>query len=158
MVIIESYSQSARYLWTIVNRPMENQSIQPGTQHPPSQGLRLDTIAADVQHIIAAELAILSPPSILAMAQISRTLRQVALPLIYQEVVLRREIDESRTLKAYEALVELFQSGREGSIARHVRHLVVRGELPTDDLLMILATISEFGFLRKLRSVVKMRS
>jgi hypothetical protein len=137
---------------------MENQSIQPGTQHPPSQGLRLDTIAVDVQHIIAAELAILSPSFILALAQSSRTLRQVALPLIYQEVVLRRENDEARTAEAYEALVELFRGGGESNIAHHVRHLVVKDELPTDDLLMILDTISEFGFLRKLRLVVKIRS
>jgi hypothetical protein len=127
---------------------MENQSNQPEAQHPPSQGLRLDTIAEDVQHIIAAELVILSPPSILAMAQSSRTLRQIALPLVYQDVVLHRE-DE-----AYEALVTLFRGGGEGSIAHHVRHLMVKDELPTEDLIMILDKISEFGVLRKLRLVV----
>jgi hypothetical protein len=109
---------------------MENQSNQPEAQHPPSQGLRLDTIAEDVQHIIAAELVILSPPSILAMAQSSRTLRQIALPLVYQDVVLHRE-DE-----AYEALVTLFRGGGEGSIAHHVRHLMVKDELPTEDLII----------------------
>jgi hypothetical protein len=137
---------------------MDNQSNQPEVQHVPSQGLRLDTIAEDCQHIIAAELVNVSPPSILAMAQSSRTLRQVALPFVYQDVVLHREDDESKTSKAYEALVELFRGGGESSIAHHVRHLVVKDELPTDDLMMILDTISELGVLRKLRSVVRMRS
>jgi hypothetical protein len=137
---------------------MENQNNQPKAQYAPSQGLRLDTIAEDVQHIIAAELNILSPPSILAMAQSSQMLRQVALPLVYQDVVLHREDDETRTPQAYGALVGLFRGGKEGSIARHVRHLVVKDELPTDDLTMILDTISKFGVLRKLRSVVTMRS
>jgi hypothetical protein len=137
---------------------MANQCNQPEAQHPPSQGLRLDTIAEDCLHIIAAELVNLSHPSIFAMAQSSRILRQVALPFVYQDVVLYREGDESKTSKAYEALVELFRGRGESSIARHVRHLVVKDELPTDDLMMILDTISEFGFLRKLRSVLKMRS
>jgi hypothetical protein len=138
-------------LLDIVNLQMEIQRNQPKAQYPLSQGLRLDTIAEDVQHIIAAELNILSPPSILAMAQSSQSLRQVALPLLYQDVVLHRENDEASTPQAYEALVGLFRGGGEGSIARHVRHLVIKDELPTDDLMMIFDTISEFGILRKLR-------
>jgi hypothetical protein len=157
-VIIKIYFQFVRRLSIIVNLQMDNQSNQPEARHPPTQGPRLDTIAEDVQHMIAAELFILSPPSILAMAQSSRTLRQVALPLVYRDVVLHQELDEPKTSDTYEALVELFRGGREGGIAHHVRHLVVKDELPTDDLMMIVDKISEFGVLRKLRSVVTMRS
>lgn len=135
----------------IVSPQMENQSSQPETQRSLTQVLRLDNIAEDVQHIIAAELANSSLSSVLAMAQSSRTLRQAALPLIYRDVVLLKKNDDPKTAEASVSPVELFRGRGECSIAHHVRNLVVKDELPTDDLLMILDAISKHGVLRKLR-------
>ncbi|KAH7385164.1 hypothetical protein DE146DRAFT_748088 [Phaeosphaeria sp. MPI-PUGE-AT-0046c] len=129
---------------------MDNQSNPPKAQDPPNPGRRLDNIAADVHHIIAAELATSSPSSILALAQSSQTLRHAALPFVYRDVVLAREEDEPTKKATYEALIAQFRDRGEYSIAHHVRHLVVKNEVPTDDLMMILDAISELGVLRKL--------
>ncbi|KAL1600450.1 hypothetical protein SLS60_006836 [Paraconiothyrium brasiliense] len=51
---------------------------------------------------------------------------------------------------AYKALLSMFRNATAGGIARHVRSITVQTKIPSEDLIMILDTISEFGKLREL--------
>jgi hypothetical protein len=119
--------------------------------HDLDQGVHLDTLADDIHYLIIFELTKSSPFDVLSLAQSSRALREAALPFGYRDLVLTRGSSNSRTERAYKALIELFRKDKDCQIARHVRSIVVKDELPQEDMILILNKISEVGTLRKLR-------
>jgi hypothetical protein len=135
----------------VAESAMDDRTNPPQAKHSPNTGLRLDNIAEDVQYLIVAELVSASPTSVLALAQSSHALRQATLPFVYRNVVLCKGNENSKAVNTYERLVEQFRAQGECNIARHVRNLAVKDELPTADLWMILDRISKLGILRTLR-------
>jgi hypothetical protein len=119
----------------------------------------LNNIPNDIQYLIASEIAKSSPSTIFALAQSSRTLRQATLPFIYRDLVLKRTSSKSGTHKAYRALIESLRNDKDHDIAKHVRNLTVKDDLPDDrseidlpedDLLFILDIIAQSSALRSL--------
>lgn len=130
---------------------MDDQSAPADIQHATADPIRLNSIAEDVQHLIAAETVSFSRASVSALSRSSQSLRQAAVPLIYRDIVLKRGEDKSKTAQKYKHLVELFREEEQCSVARHVRGITVKDDVPTEDLMMILTKISQCGILRKLR-------
>jgi len=130
---------------------MNDWSAQADVEHTTANPIRLDSIAEDVQHLIASEVVSFSQASVAALSQSSQSLRQAAVPLVYREIVLERGEDRSKKAQRYKYLVELFRGEEQCSVARHVRSITVKDDVPTEDLMVILTRISQCGFLRKLR-------
>ncbi|KAF2831092.1 hypothetical protein CC86DRAFT_134764 [Ophiobolus disseminans] len=110
----------------------------------------LDGIPNDIHYLIASELMECSPSAVQALGQSSKTLRQATLPLVFRHLVLKRSTKGSQTYEAYQALVEAFREHGNNEIAHHVRSLVVKNDLPEEDLMLVLDKISECGTLSKL--------
>ncbi|KAH3914550.1 hypothetical protein HBH56_090730 [Parastagonospora nodorum] len=129
---------------------MNNQIAQADTQHATARPIDLDSIAEDVQHLIASKLVSFSQASVSALSQSSQSLRQATVSLVYRNIVLKRGEDRSKTAQRYEYLIELFRKEEQCSVARHVRSITVKDDVPPEDLMMILTRISQCGVLNKL--------
>jgi hypothetical protein len=130
---------------------MNNQIAQSDTEHATAKPIGLDNIAEDVQHLIAAELVSFSQASVSALSQSSQSLRQATVSLVYRNIVLKRGEDMSKTAQRYKYLIDLFREEEQCSVARHVRSITVKDDVPPEDLMMILTRISQCGVLHKLR-------
>jgi hypothetical protein len=116
-----------------------------------SHGARLDTLPEDVQYLIASELIKSSPRAILALSQSSCALRQAILPFVYRDIVLTQGTKKSWSGKAYRALLEIWRNDETCDIAKHVRSITVKEELPEEDLILFFSQIATRGTLKKLR-------
>jgi hypothetical protein len=107
----------------------------------------------DIHYLIASELMKNSPSAVLALSQSSARLRRATMSFVYKDLILRNGLNDAKVLRAYTALVETFR-GKDGcDVAKHVRTITVRDEIPTEDFILILDKIAECGTLRKLRYV-----
>lgn len=139
--------------------------MAPNTGHPSvaasstpqdlsKEGARLPNAPDDIQHLIASELTDISPNTLREFTHSSEASRVVALPVVYRHLLLERGNNNTRKRQAYNALIASFRSSHEeGNIAKHIRNITVKDELPVKDLLMILESISEHGTLRNLKYV-----
>jgi hypothetical protein len=116
-----------------------------------SQSASLDTLAEDIQYLIASELIKSSPNAVLALSQSSRTLRQATLFFVYRNVVLTQGTRKGWSGKAYRALLEIWRQDETCDVAKHVRSVTVSEELPEEDLVLFFNQIAKRGTLRKLR-------
>lgn len=118
---------------------------------PKREKMSFDALPNDIHYLIASELMKLSESTVRALGQTSRGLRQAVLPYIYRSIVLKGSPSDGGTHDSYQSLVETFRKDSDDGIAKHVRSIVVKNEIPEEDLMAILAKISEFGILRELR-------
>jgi hypothetical protein len=117
-----------------------------------SQHARLDAIPDDLHYLIAYELKRSSPHALLALGQTSRVLRQAVLPLVYRELILlTRGSENSKAEKAYDAIIEILRDDKTHAIAKYVRSITVKSDLPEEDFILILDQIAKHGTLRRLR-------
>lgn len=121
------------------NPTRSDQCVRPNPIQSPYNYTRLDTVPEDVQYLIASEFA---PSSVFDLAQSSQALRQATLPLIYHSLKLVKGEKNSKTNKAYKALIAQFRS-KQGKcyIAGHVLSLTVEDNIPASDLLLVLSKI-----------------
>ncbi|KAF2852949.1 hypothetical protein T440DRAFT_487950 [Plenodomus tracheiphilus IPT5] len=105
----------------------------------------LESAPDDIHHLLLSQLADTSPSAIFNLAQSSKTLRAAALPIVYRKLILNHGPKKSNTRQAYTALVEKFRTDNDCEIAKHVRSITVKSEIPPEDLMLILNKISEHG-------------
>jgi hypothetical protein len=117
------------------------------------QTINLNLIPEDIHRLILSDLADTSPTDVLNVAHSSGTLRDAALPFIYRNITLTGGSEKSEKQTAYQAIVESLRQDEHGKLARHVRSITVKNEVPTQDLIMILNKISQHGYLRWLKYV-----
>lgn len=114
-------------------------------------GVCLDSVPGDIHHMILSDLVESSPSTVIAVAQSSNTLRENALPFVYQKLVLHSGPKTSTRRKVYNALVKSIHKADGSQIAKHIRNLTVKDDVVIEDLAMILNKISEHGILHKLK-------
>jgi hypothetical protein len=136
--------------------PKNAKALSPNVATP-NQKIHLDDVPNDIHHIIASELSESSPSTVLALGQSSKALREAVLPFVYRDLVLKKGAEDSKSHQAYRAILEKFSDDGECEVARYVRSITVKDEVPTEDLMLILDKISEHGTLRKLRYVILQR-
>jgi hypothetical protein len=105
----------------------------------------------DVHYLIASELTKTSSSAVLALGQSCVSLREAMLPFIYRKLVLKKGLKNSQTDRAYQALIANFQNDANCNVAQHVRCIVVKDDVPEEDLLLIFDKISECSTLHELR-------
>lgn len=113
--------------------------------------LGLNNVPEDIHHLILSELMESSPSTLPSVSQSSKTLHDAALPFMYRHLQLKKPQKGSKESMAYKALLSMFRNATAGGLARHVRSITVQTKIPSEDLIMILDTISEFGKLRELK-------
>jgi hypothetical protein len=116
--------------------------------------VNLNIVPEDIHRIILSELADMSPTDVLNVAQSSALLRDAALPFIYRNITLSTGPEKSDEQMAYQALVENLRADEHGQLARHVRSISVKNEVPSEDFIMILNKIAQHGSLRSLKYVL----
>jgi len=105
----------------------------------------------DPYYLIVSELMETSPAMLHDYTQSSEALRAAALPSVYRHLRLERGDKSSRKREAYRALIANLRDNQEGGgIAKHVRSITVKEEIPAEDLMLMLERISEHGTLNDL--------
>ena len=116
-----------------------------------STRITLDCVAEDVLHLILSELVETSPAAVLALSQTSTVLRRIAFPYTYWSLVLAPGVEGSKTRLNYQSLLDDLSHDGGCQIAKHVRSITVKDNVPTQDLMFILNQISTRGVLHKLK-------
>ena len=116
-----------------------------------STGIHLDSVAEDVLYLILSELVETSPAAVLALSQTSTVLRRIAVPYTYWSLVLAPGVEGSKTRLKYQSLLDDLRHDGGCQIAKHVRSVTVKDDVPTQDLMFIIDLISTRGVLHKLR-------
>ncbi|KAJ4360681.1 uncharacterized protein N0V89_001248 [Didymosphaeria variabile] len=109
----------------------------------------LNSVPEDIQHLILSELMEASPATLPSVSQSSKTLHDAALPFMYRHLQLLKAPNGNKELLVYKVLLNKFRGTAASEIARHVRSITVQNEIPSEDLMLILDKISEFGKLRE---------
>lgn len=74
--------------------------------------------------------------------------RQATLPIIYQHFILKKLGHSSQ---AYQALLRRFRNKSDHEVARHVRRLRIKDDIPEEYFLLVIDRISASGRLKELR-------
>ncbi|PVI03213.1 hypothetical protein DM02DRAFT_640793 [Periconia macrospinosa] len=114
------------------------------------QAIDFNHLPNDIHRLILLELADSSTSDILSLAQASKSLRDTAFSFAYREIVVSQGPKKSWNQIAYPVLIEKFHQDENYQLARHVRSITVKDEVPSEDLLMILDKIAQSGNLHSL--------
>lgn len=133
-------------------RSSESRATSPNThvKDESSEQHNLDMVPEDIHRLIISELVDTSPTALLNLSQSSKTLHDASVPFIYRNLVLSKDSADVKKSANYGVLLEKFKD-MSCDIARHVRSITVESELPSEDLLLIIESISERGRLRSVK-------
>lgn len=70
---------------------------------------------------------------------------------MYRHVTLERGSKSSKKKQAYQTLVKKFRQDDHGELSRHVRGITVKDGVLSDDLMMLLGKMAQFGNLQWLK-------
>ncbi|KAF1924237.1 uncharacterized protein M421DRAFT_8898 [Didymella exigua CBS 183.55] len=112
--------------------------------------VNLNIVPEDVHWLILSELAETSFMDVLNVAHSSNALRHAALPFMYHNVTLEKGLKKSGKQNSFQALIQSFRQDEKGELARQVRSVTVKDEVPSEDLIMLLHKIARYGNLRSL--------
>ena len=111
--------------------------------------ISLNTVPDDILHLVLFEVAKSSPGTLRSVAQSSKRLRNAALPFTHRHLILAKGPQGSNELEVYRTTINSFRNAPD--IARHVRKITIQGDIPSEDLTLILNNISENGILHELQ-------
>lgn len=114
------------------------------------QAINLNYLPDDIHRLILLELADSSPADIFSLAQVSKILRDTAFSFIFRNLVIAQGPKKSWNHIPFPALVEKFREDEHYQLARHVRSITIKDEVPSEDLLMILDKVAQSGKLHSL--------
>lgn len=116
-----------------------------------NQTVNLSEVSEDIHRLIISELVGSSPSAVLNLAKTSQTLRDAALPFVYRDIVLEKGPKGSGKNIAYKTMMNIFRKDKPSQIARHIRSITVRGDVPSDDLMAVLDHIADGGRLQTIK-------
>jgi hypothetical protein len=124
--VISSNSDNIRSCGeTVIETPKDPMVIE--RRESRSQRLGFLDLVDDILHLICSELYATSRTSLLAIAQVSRSLNIIATPYIFRNLFLSPGLQKSQERKAYEVLLQGLEGQAGSKLLNHVRHLCFGG-------------------------------